>query len=140
MLSAAQRKALKSQAHRLHPVVTIGDKGLTDAVLREIDAGLNSHELIKVRVASADREQRESCLARICAALDAAPVQHIGRILVIWRERPAPEQSAPEQPAPKREVSDPDSAPAPGPARTGSGKPGSSRRATPRSGRGARSP
>lgn len=140
MLSPAQRKTLKSQAHRLHPVVTIGDKGLTDAVLREIDAGLRSHELIKVRVASADREERESCLARICEALAAAPVQHIGKILVIWRERPALEQPALEQPAPKRGVSDPDSAPAPGPARIGSGKRGSPARAKPRSGRGTRSP
>jgi putative YhbY family RNA-binding protein len=98
VLSAAQRKALRSRAHRLHPVVAIGDNGLTDAALREIDTSLRSHELIKVRVAVEGRQEREACLARICEALNAAPVQHIGKILVIWRRRPATDT----QPTPDR--------------------------------------
>jgi putative YhbY family RNA-binding protein len=99
MLSPAQRKALKARAHRLHPVVTIGEKGLTDAVLREIDLSLKSHELIKVRVSGDDRKQREAYLARICEALDAAPVQEIGKVLVIWRGRPASDTGPPPKPA-----------------------------------------
>jgi RNA-binding protein len=73
----------------------IGDKGLTDAVLKEIDVNLKSHELIKVRVASDDRDQRESVLASICESLDAAAVQHIGKILVVYRENPPPPAPAP---------------------------------------------
>ena len=98
-LATAQRKSLKARAHRLEPVVMVGDKGLTDAVLKEIDVNLKSHELIKVRVASDDRDERESYLARICEALDAAAVQHIGKILVVYREKPVP---PPAPPAPAR--------------------------------------
>jgi RNA-binding protein len=98
-LSPAQRKTLKARAHPLQPVVMIGSKGLTDAVLQEIYANLKSHELIKVKVASDEREARESYLARICAALHAAPVQHIGKTLVLYRENP---EAKPATPAPAR--------------------------------------
>ena len=87
-LSPAQRKALKARAHSLNPVVMIGAKGLTDPVLREIDANLKSHELIKVKVASDEREEREAYFTQICSALQAAPVQHIGKTLVLYRENP----------------------------------------------------
>jgi RNA-binding protein len=87
-LSAAERRLLKAHAHKLHPVVMIGDKGLTEAVLHAIDASLKSHELIKVKVASAERLAREAVLASICAATDASPVQHIGKILLLYRENP----------------------------------------------------
>ncbi|HEX6828774.1 MAG TPA: YhbY family RNA-binding protein [Burkholderiales bacterium] len=97
-LTPARRRALRASAHPLHPTVIIGETGLTAPVLAEIERSLASHELIKIKVAGADREQRESLLAEICEALSAAPVQHIGRILVIYRERPEPE---PEQPAPR---------------------------------------
>ena len=89
-LSPAERRRLKAHAHKLHPVVMIGDKGLTDAVLQAIDASLKSHELIKVRVDSDDRAAREALLASICSAVDASPVQHIGKILVLYRENPIP--------------------------------------------------
>ncbi len=88
-LTPAQRRELRAKAHHLHPVVIVGHHGLTPAVLHEIDVNLLAHELIKIRVFSEDREQREALLERICAALDAASVQHIGRLLVLWR--PAPE-------------------------------------------------
>src|SRR5262245_41216103 len=91
-LTAAQRRALSVQAHALHPVVLIGDKGLTDAVLREIDVHLRSHELIKIR-AQAERGEREAWLREICQRTGAQLVQHIGKILVIYRERP-PEPAA----------------------------------------------
>jgi RNA-binding protein len=96
-LSQAERKLLKADAHKLRPVVMIGDKGLTEAVLRAIDASLKSHELIKVKVASDDRAARETVLVNICSALDASPVQHIGKVLVLYRENPIlPAVAAPE--------------------------------------------
>ena len=102
-LTALQRKTLKARAHALHPVVVIGDKGLTDAVLHEIDVNLRSHELIKIRVAGGQREHREAMLAAICTRLAALPVQHIGRVLVVYREQPKPAQdSAARQTEPAR--------------------------------------
>jgi len=103
-LSPAQRKALKARAHSLHPVVTIGDKGLSPAVLREIDVNLKSHELIKVKAATDDRDAREGFLAQICIGLFAHPVQHIGKILVVYRPRPEPQEqlAAPRKPVVKR--------------------------------------
>ena len=104
-LSPAERRRLKAYAHKLHPVVMIGDKGLTEAVLQAIDASLKSHELIKVKVDSDDRAAREALLADICAAVDASPVQHIGKIFVLYRENPIepPQRRAsPAQPASRR--------------------------------------
>ena len=99
-LSPAERRLLKAHAHKLHPVVMIGDKGLTEAVLRAIDANLTSHELIKVKVSGDDRSGRESILADICTAVGASPVQHIGKILVLYRENPLP--ATPPAPKPAR--------------------------------------
>jgi RNA-binding protein len=83
-----ERKALKARAHALDPIVHIGDKGLTAAVLAEIDRALASHELIKVRAGGMDRDARDAALSEICARLGAQPVQHIGKVLVIFRARP----------------------------------------------------
>jgi putative YhbY family RNA-binding protein len=82
------RRALRARAHHLHPVVAVGQHGLTPEVLREIDRALKAHELIKVRVFSDDRRARGALLDEICAALDAAPVQHLGKLLVLWRAEP----------------------------------------------------
>ena len=87
-LAPAARRALRARAHALHPVVAIGTNGLTAAVLHEIDVNLNAHELVKVRVFDGDRDERERLLAQICADLDAAPVQHLGKILTVWRPSP----------------------------------------------------
>jgi len=84
---------LRAKAHHLHPVVSIGQHGLTPAVLHEIDVSLKAHELIKVRVWSDARADRDAMLTRICDALDAAPVQHLGKLLIVWR--PAPKEEAP---------------------------------------------
>ena len=92
-LTPPERRALCARAHHLHPVIMIGDAGLTPAVLKEIDIALKSHELIKVRVLGDDRERRKGMVGEICTALDAGPVQHIGKILVIFR--PRPEEAAP---------------------------------------------
>jgi len=89
-LTAAKRRDLRARAHRLQPVVSIGQHGLTPSVLHEIDVNLLAHELIKVRVFNADHEAREAVFARICTELDAAPVQHIGKLLVVWRPAPPP--------------------------------------------------
>jgi RNA-binding protein YhbY len=74
--------------------VAIGQHGLTPAVLHEIDVNLVAHELIKIRVFGDNRDEREALLARICGELDAAPVQHLGKILTIWRPAPPPEPEA----------------------------------------------
>ena len=86
-LNSEQRSQLRSLAHNLDPVVMIGDAGLSDAVLKEIDVNLNAHELIKIRVFGDDREARLEMLQTICDQMDAAPVQHIGKLLVIFRPR-----------------------------------------------------
>ncbi len=90
-LTPAQRQYLKGLAHARHPVVIIGDKGLSPAVVQEVDRALAAHELIKVKAASSDKVQREAWLLELCATLNAAPVQHIGKILVLYRtaENPA---------------------------------------------------
>ncbi len=87
-LSVAQRSALRARAHALHPVVLIGNAGLAAAVLTEIDRNLCSHELIKIRAFSDDHTAREALLHEICTTLAAAPVQHIGKIFVVFRPRP----------------------------------------------------
>lgn len=86
-LTPAQRSDLRSQAHGLAPVVMIGDSGLTPAVMKEIDASLNAHGLIKIRVLGDDRDARVSHYESICADLSAAPVQHIGKLLVVYRPK-----------------------------------------------------
>ena len=95
-LTPAQRKALRARAHNLDPVVMIADKGLSGSVLAEIALALKSHELIKIRV-QAEREARDAMLLEICARSGASPVQHIGKILVVYRENP---DKAPPRPAP----------------------------------------
>jgi len=87
LLLPSFRRQLRARAHSLHPVVSIGQHGLTDSVLHEIDVALAAHELIKVRVFNDDRRQRESMLGRIAHALDCAPIQQIGKLLVLWRPR-----------------------------------------------------
>jgi putative YhbY family RNA-binding protein len=87
-LTPAQRKEYRAQAHHLDPVVMIGSDGLTDAVKKETDAALKAHGLIKVRVFSDDRAERESIFQTLADELNAAPIQHIGKLLVLWRPKP----------------------------------------------------
>ena len=91
-LTPAQRKEHRSEAHHLDPVVMIGSDGLTPSVQKEIDAALNSHGLIKVRVFSDDRASREAMFTSLADALGAAPIQHIGKLLVLWRPMPPKEK------------------------------------------------
>ena len=101
-LTSRQRRELRAQAHALHPVVSVGQQGLTPRVIHEIDVALRAHALVKVRVFSEDRRQRDAMLAQIAGELDAAPVQHLGKVLIVWRK---PEEKAVEPaPRPKRKA------------------------------------
>lgn len=84
-ITAAQRRALRARAHALNPVVMVSQNGLSESVLQEISASLDHHELIKIRIFSDDRTQRETYFSAICAQLNAAPIQHIGKLIVIFR-------------------------------------------------------
>lgn len=86
-LTPVERAALRAEAHGLKPVVMIGEAGLTPAVIKEIDLGLDAHGLIKVRVFGDDREARAAMYDTICEDLKAAPVQHIGKLLVLYRPK-----------------------------------------------------
>ncbi len=92
-LTPAQRKEHRAEAHHLSPVVMIGGEGLTAAVQKEVDGALKSHGLIKVRVFSDDRASREAMFAQLADQLDAAPIQHIGKLLVLWRPVPPKEKA-----------------------------------------------
>jgi RNA-binding protein len=96
-LTPAERRELRARAHHLHPVVMIGDAGLTPEVTREIEANLKSHELIKIRLMGDDRDARHSLADEICEATGATPVQHIGKILVIYRPRSPEEEQQPKR-------------------------------------------
>ena len=95
-LTPAQRKVHRADAHHLDPVVMIGGDGLTAAVKKETDAALNAHGLIKVRVFSDDRAARETMFQTLADELSAAPIQHIGKLLVLWRPMPEREKTADE--------------------------------------------
>lgn len=96
-LSVSQRLELKGRAHALKPIVIIGNAGLTPSVLDEIERTLKSHDLLKVRVMNDDREVRATMLTEICEVLNAGPVQHIGKILVIYRPLAIPIAKAPKK-------------------------------------------
>lgn len=87
-LTVAERLALKGQAHPLKPIVMVGNAGLTESVMKEIAESLKRHELIKIRVMSDDRDLRATMLEQICTELNAAPVQRIGKILVVYQPNP----------------------------------------------------
>ncbi|WCM18800.1 YhbY family RNA-binding protein [Paraburkholderia bryophila] len=93
-VSTDQRAELRSQAHALKPVVLVGAEGLTDAVLTEIKVHLGAHQLIKIRVFGDDREERIAIYEQICDKLNAAPIQHIGKLLVIWKPEAAEKPAA----------------------------------------------
>jgi len=100
-LSSVQRRELRARAHNLEPVVSIAENGLTEAVLNEIEVSLNAHELIKIRVYGDNRENRLAYLEQICARLGAANVQHIGKLLVVYRPAPATPVTVTTQKHPK---------------------------------------
>ncbi|MBQ0919027.1 YhbY family RNA-binding protein [Hydrogenophaga aromaticivorans] len=96
-LTPAQRKVHRADAHHLDPVVLVGGDGLSPSVKKEIDNALKAHGLIKVRVFSDDRAARELMLKTLADELDAAPIQHIGKLLVLWRPMPEKEKATDEE-------------------------------------------
>jgi putative YhbY family RNA-binding protein len=99
-LDSAQRSALRAQAHGLSPVVIVSESGLTANLIVETDRALGAHGLIKVRVFGDDREARAEVGRRLCDLLGCAPVQAIGKLLVLWRP-PLPSE-APRKPVQRR--------------------------------------
>ena len=93
-LTPAQRKGHRAEAHHLNAVVMIGSDGLSASVKKETDAALDAHGLIKVRVQSDDRANREAIFQTLADELNAAPIQHIGKLLVLWRPTPEKEKKA----------------------------------------------
>lgn len=96
-LTPAERKAHRAEAHHLDPVVMIGGDGLTPAVVQETDAALNAHGLIKIRVHGDDRGAREAIYQQLADQLNAAPIQHIGKLLVLWRPLPRKEKATDDE-------------------------------------------
>ena len=90
-LTSSHRRTLRARAHNLHPVASISQNGLSEAVLSEIDRSLKAHELIKVRIGAQDRDERATLIDQLCERTDAAKVQTVGKIAVLWRPRPLDE-------------------------------------------------
>lgn len=86
-MNPIEKKKLKAQAHPLHPVIMIGQAGLTDAVIKETNIALDTHELIKVRI-RAEREERRQIGQQLCAETGAELIQSIGQIAVLYRKNP----------------------------------------------------
>ena len=89
-LSPEQRREYRAIAHNLKPVIIVGDKGLSEGLQEELDRALNDHELIKIKVASTDREVRQEAIQALCASSGAELVQTIGKIAVILRRAKKP--------------------------------------------------
>ena len=87
-LTPRQRATLRARAHALEPVVTVGQHGASDALIAEVDRSLTAHGLIKVKLAGADRQEREQLTAALCERTQSEAVQQVGRVLVLWRPRP----------------------------------------------------
>lgn len=86
-LTSRERAHLKARAHALEPRVQVGQAGLSGAVVEEIDRALAAHELIKVKIL-ADRDQRDEIAETMRARTDAAIVQQVGKVVVLWRPKP----------------------------------------------------
>jgi len=85
-LTEQQKREYRTRGHTLKPVVTIGSAGLSDAVVRELDLSLDHHELMKIRISGAGRDERSNLIAAVCKACDAETVQAIGNIALIYRK------------------------------------------------------
>ncbi|MEF3081834.1 ribosome assembly RNA-binding protein YhbY [Luteimonas sp. SMYT11W] len=85
-LTAAQTRFLRGQAHGIKAMLQVGGKGITDALIAEIDAALEHHELIKVKVGASDRDERDAMIADIAGRTDSALVQRIGHVAILYRQ------------------------------------------------------
>ena len=89
MLDAKHRQALRGQAHALKPVVIIGAHGITDGVLAELEVAIHAHELVKIRLPQSSYNERDEKIKTLSTASRADIVGHIGRVLILYRPRPA---------------------------------------------------
>lgn len=87
-LNTKQKQALKAKAHHLKPVIITGAKGLTEAVIDEVNIALDAHELIKIKIPGYDREERGPIIAQLCEQTNATLIQKIGQVVVIYRKKP----------------------------------------------------
>ena len=94
MLDPREKRSLKARAHKLRPVVMVGARGLTEAVIRETDQALSHHELIKVKLAGRERRAVEALTDQLALATGAELVGIVGRIAVLYRLRPESETPA----------------------------------------------
>lgn len=88
LLSKQQLKKLKGLCHELKPVVTVGQNGLTENVSSEINIALDYHELVKIKLAAGDRDDREEIIQLICNQTNAEKIQSIGKTLTLFRRNP----------------------------------------------------
>lgn len=88
-LTPRERAHLKARAHALAPVVLVGHAGVTREIVAEVERALTAHELIKVRIGIADRDERETLGNELASATEAAAVHRVGKVLILWRPRPA---------------------------------------------------
>ena len=89
-LSAAEKKQMRAIAHNLNPVIIVGDKGISEGLLEELDRALEQHELIKVKLSSNDREFREQAIKQLCESSNSALVQVIGKVAILLRRSKKP--------------------------------------------------
>ena len=87
-LTARERAGLKARAHGLEALVQVGSAGVTDQVIAEVNRALTAHELIKVKIATDDREGRVRMGDEIAARTDAAIVHRVGKVVILWRPGP----------------------------------------------------
>jgi len=85
-LTAAQTRFLRGQAHGIKAMLQVGGKGITDALIAEIDAALEHHELIKVKVGASDRDERDAMIADLAGRTESALVQRIGHVAILYRQ------------------------------------------------------
>ncbi|MBG4096834.1 ribosome assembly RNA-binding protein YhbY [Pseudomonas aeruginosa] len=92
-LTQEQKKQFKSIGHHLKPVLIVAENGLTEGVLAELERALNDHELIKVKLALAERDDRRALLAELCAQSRSDLVQSIGKMALVYRKNPKPNKN-----------------------------------------------
>jgi RNA-binding protein len=87
VLTPRQRAGLKARAHALEPAVHVGKGGAQESVVRQVDEALAAHELIKLKIADADRDTREALATEFADRTGAAVVQRVGKVVVLWRPK-----------------------------------------------------
>ena len=96
-LTEAQKRHLRGLAHKLKPVIMVGDAGISDSLLKEFDSTINHHELIKLRFRVTDRQQRDALIAELCVLGCANLVARTGHTAVLYRPNPeAPKLRLPQ--------------------------------------------